>query len=208
MCPWEAARSEQGLLLGVLTAVFWLTPIFCFSHPKKNTPVFSGNGLNAVAADKGDKITHAHCHGNLQQLLFALDVSLLFGVSADVWFWLRLAWELPRSGRLGFGYELCHECGATGQFLAFAAPPWSRVCFCALCCEPRQCRLHLESIVSAGEEASEKEVCFQMNFITVLKRNHWVSAPSTTIVHVCTDPARVLPAGSDHWILQSWYGAS
>lgn len=60
-------------------------------------------GLNAVAADKGDKIIHAHCHGNLQQLLFALDVSLLFGVSTDIWFWLRLAWELPKSEGFGFG---------------------------------------------------------------------------------------------------------
>lgn len=47
-------------------------------------------GLNAVAADKDDKITHAHCHSNLWQLLFGLDVCLLFGVSADVWVWLRL----------------------------------------------------------------------------------------------------------------------
>lgn len=35
-------------------------------------------GLNAVAADKSDKITHAHCHGNLLQLLFGLDVSALW----------------------------------------------------------------------------------------------------------------------------------
>lgn len=48
-------------------------------------------GLNAVAADKDDKITHAHCHGNLRQLLFSLDVCLLFGVSTDVWVWLRLS---------------------------------------------------------------------------------------------------------------------
>lgn len=46
-------------------------------------------GLNAVAADKGDKITHAHCHGNLW--LFSLDVCLLFGVSTDVWVCLRLS---------------------------------------------------------------------------------------------------------------------
>lgn len=43
-------------------------------------------GLNGVAADKGDEIIHAHCHGNLQQLRVALNVSLLFGVSTDVWF--------------------------------------------------------------------------------------------------------------------------
>ena len=73
-------------------------------------------GLNAVAADKVDKITHVHCHGNLQQLLFAVNVSLLFGVSAGVWFWLRLAWELPKSGRFGFGYELCHGCGASSSW--------------------------------------------------------------------------------------------
>ncbi|RMC14878.1 hypothetical protein DUI87_07054 [Hirundo rustica rustica] len=41
-------------------------------------------GLNAVTADKDDTITHAHCYGNIQQLLFGLDVCLLFGVSTDV----------------------------------------------------------------------------------------------------------------------------
>jgi len=86
-------------------------------------------GLNAAAAGKGDKIIHAHYHGNLWQLLFALDVSLLFGVSTEVWFWLRLAWELPRSGGFCFGCELCHGCGAARQLLVLLTAPWSRVCF-------------------------------------------------------------------------------
>lgn len=86
-------------------------------------------GLNAVAADNGDKITHAHCHGNLQQWLFALSVSLLFGVGINEWFWLRPDWKLPKSVGFGCGYELCQGRGAAQQLLALLAIPWNRARF-------------------------------------------------------------------------------
>lgn len=53
----------------------------------------------------------------------------------------------------------------------------------APCCEPWQYRLHLERAVSTREEASEKAINFRMNFISVIKRNCWVSPPSPTIMH-------------------------
>lgn len=86
-------------------------------------------GLNAVAADNGDKITRVHCHGNLQRWLVALGASVLFGVSITEWFWLRPDWELPKSVESGCGYELCQGCGAAQQLLALLANPWNRARF-------------------------------------------------------------------------------
>lgn len=97
---WLSARGQLAQLwLCVLDADFCLVLVFCFSHLlhllKKKCWYSLIIGLNAVAADKDDKISHAHYHGNLQQLFCSSHISpLLFDDCMDVWFQQGLALEL------------------------------------------------------------------------------------------------------------------